>query len=80
MELSQYHIDRMQMEQLIKSFKLKRLFREEQSIVLAKELATYDSMFGDYKIYIDEINGLDELTEEMIFEVGKKVLKNLSIQ
>ncbi|AQS11628.1 insulinase (peptidase family M16) [Clostridium saccharobutylicum] len=79
-ELSQYHIDRMQMEQLIKSFKLKRLFREEQSIVLAKELATYDSMFGDYKIYIDEINGLDELTEEMIFEVGKKVLKNLSIQ
>lgn len=80
LELSEYHIDRIQMEQLIKSFKLKRLFREEQSIVLAKELATYDSMFRDYKIYVDEINGLDELTDEIIFEVGKKVLKNLSIQ
>ena len=67
-------------EKLIKNFKLKRLFREEQSIVLAKELATYDTMFGDYKIYINEVNDLDLLTSEAIFEVGNRVLENLTIQ
>jgi predicted Zn-dependent peptidase len=74
------HIDQQSIEQLIKNFKLKRLFREEQSIVLAKELATYDTMFGDYKIYIDEVNHLDLLTSEVIFEIGSRVLENLTIQ
>ncbi len=76
----QQHICKKQMEQLVKNFKLKRLFREEQSIVLAKELATYDSMFGDYKIYADEINGLDELSCEDIFKVGNKILRKMTIQ
>ena len=80
LDLLEQYIDKKQIEQLIKNFKLKRLFREEQSIVLAKELATYDTMFGDYKIYINEINELDVLTNEMIFEVGNRVLKNLTIQ
>ena len=80
LELLEQSLDKKQIEQLVKNFKLKRLFREEQSIVLAKELATYDTMFGDYKIYVDEINELDLLTNEMIFEVGKKVLKNVTIQ
>ncbi|WP_160692956.1 pitrilysin family protein [Clostridium sp. C2-6-12] len=66
--------------QLIKNFKIKRLFREEQSIVLAKELATYDTMFGDYKIYVDEIEGLELLTRKEIFQTGSEVLKNLTIQ
>lgn len=78
--LLEQRIDNKQIEQLIKNFKLKRLFREEQSIVLAKELATYDTMFGDYKIYVDEANDLGYLTNEIIFQVGNKVLKNLSIQ
>ena len=73
-------LDKKQMQQLIKNFKLKRLFREEQSIVLAKELATYDCMFGDYKIYVNEVDELDVLTNEMIFEVGNRILKNLTIQ
>ena len=80
LEVLAEHIDKKQIEQLIKNFKLKRLFREEQSIILAKELATYDTMFGDYKIYINEVNELDLLTNEMIFEVGNRVLKNLTIQ
>ncbi|OOM78751.1 insulinase [Clostridium puniceum] len=67
-------------EQSIKNFKLKRLFREEQSIVLAKELATYDTMFGDYKIYINEANDLELLTSEDLFEVGSRVLEKLTIQ
>jgi predicted Zn-dependent peptidase len=78
--LSRQQMDKEQIEQLVKNFKLKRLFREEQSIILAKELATYDSMFGDYKIYIDEISELESLTSEMIFEVGSKVLESLTIQ
>jgi len=80
LDLLKQQIQINEIEQLIKNFKLKRLFREEQSIVLAKELATYDTMFNDYKKYIDEISELDVLTKEMIFEVGSKVLKNLAIQ
>ena len=74
------NIDQQAIDQFIKNFKLKRLFREEQSIVLAKELATYDTMFGDYKIYINEISDLELLTSEAIFEIGSRVLANLTIQ
>jgi len=80
LDLLKQQVDKNKIDQLIKNFKLKRLFREEQSIVLAKELATYDTMFNNYKKYIDEISDLDVLTKEMIFEVGIKVLKNLTIQ
>mgnify|MGYP000010398244 FL=1 len=37
-------------------------------------------MFGDCKIYIDEVNDLDLLTSEVIFEIGSRVLENLTIQ
>ena len=80
LELLEQCLDEKQIEQLIKNFKLKRLFREEQSIVLAKELATYDTMFGDCKIYMDEINELDVLNNKMIFEVGNRILKSLTVQ
>ena len=68
------------LESLIKSYKLKRLFREEQSIILAKELATYDTMFGDYKIYENELGKIDEITEVDILNSAKKVLKNSAVQ
>lgn len=68
------------LESLIKSYKLKRLFREEQSIILAKELATYDTMFGDYKIYENELGKIDEITETDILNSAKKVLKNSAVQ
>jgi predicted Zn-dependent peptidase len=80
LDLLQKKLDNDQIERLIKSFKLKRLFREEQSIILAKELAIYDCMFRDYKIYINEIKEIELLTKEMIFQVGRKVLKNFTIQ
>jgi len=80
LDLLKQHIDKKEIEQLMKNFKLKRLFREEQSIVLAKELAIYDTMFGDYRIYVNEVNDLDLLSNEIIFEVGNRVLKNLTIQ
>ena len=73
-------IDEIQLNKLIKSYKLKRLFREEQSIILAKELATYDTMFGDYNIYNDEFNKIDEVTVEDICRFPKKILKKFAIQ
>lgn len=65
---------------IIKSFKLKRLFAEEQTVRLAKELSTYDTMFGDYNIYLDEIDGLEKLTPEYIINTVVKVFNNMSIQ
>ena len=74
------YLDEDKIKQFIKILKLKRLFREEQSIILAKELSTYSTMFNDYKVYTEELNGLEELTSEFIFNVARKVLKNPSIE
>ena len=71
-------IDMEDIKQLIKSYKLKKLFKEEKSIVLAKEISTYDTMFGDYTVYTNE--NLNNLTKEDIFDVGIKTLKNPSIE
>lgn len=65
---------------LIKSYKLKRLFREEQSIIIAKELSTYDTMFGDYNLYLNQTKDLHKLKKDFIFDTGIKVLRNPSIQ
>lgn len=64
----------------IKSIKLKRLFREEQNIILAKELSTYSTMFGSYNIYDEELDNLEDITSEDILNVAKKVLSNKSIE
>lgn len=63
-----------------KSFKLKRLFREEQSIVLAKELSTYETMFNDYKVYIDENDDIDYIDIDFIIDTLEKVFKNKLVQ
>lgn len=64
----------------VKALKIKRLFKEEKSIILAKELAVYDTMFGDYNIYVDELNNLSEIYKEEVFKVAEKVLKASSVQ
>ncbi|NFH67868.1 insulinase family protein [Clostridium botulinum] len=71
-------IDMEDIKQLVKSYKLKKLFKEEKSIVLAKEISTYDTMFGDYKVYTKE--NLDNISKEDVFDVGIKTLKNPSIE
>lgn len=68
------------LNKLIKSLKLKRLFYEEQGVRLAKELATYDSMFGDYSIYLNEVENLDKISKNFILNTALKVLKNPSIE
>lgn len=74
------YIDEERINQFIKTLKLKRLFREEQSIILAKELSTYSTMFGDYKTYSEEFNGLENITTECITSTAWKVLRNPSIE
>ena len=63
-----------------KSFRLKRLFREEQSIVLAKELSTYDTMFNDYKVYTDETENIDDIDLDLMVNTIEKVFKNKLVQ
>lgn len=64
----------------IKSMKLRRWFREEQNIILAKELSTYNTMFGDYKLYSEEFKNLLNMDKKYILEVAKKVFKYKSIE
>lgn len=77
MESESFKVD---ISSLGKSLKLKRLFREEQNIIAAKELSTYSTMFGNYKIYNDEIEGLEDITINEILEVAKRVLRNSSTE
>lgn len=64
----------------IKAMKLRRWFREEQNIILAKELSTYNTMFGDYKVYSEEFNNLINIDKKYILNVVKKVFKDKSIE
>lgn len=64
----------------IKAMKLRRWFREEQNIILAKELSTYNTMFGDYKVYSEEFNSLINIDKKYILNVVKKVFKDKSIE
>ncbi|MDY3360164.1 M16 family metallopeptidase [Clostridium celatum] len=67
-------------EALIKSFRLKRLFADEQSVRLAMQLATYDTMFGDGLLYIDETENLNKMPVDFIINTANKVFENMSIQ
>ncbi|MDD6794772.1 MAG: pitrilysin family protein [Clostridiaceae bacterium] len=64
-------------DEYLKSIRLKKLFREEQSIILSKELATFSVMFDDVNLYTDTIEKMDS---KFIYDTAKKVLKNPSIE
>lgn len=67
-------------KRLSKSFKLKRLFGEEQSVRLAMQLATYETMFGEYGLYLDESSDLDKLSIDFIIDTAIKVLRNMIVE
>ena len=67
-------------EELYKSIKLKKLFKEEQSIRLANSMTTYAIMFKDTNIFVDMLEGIEKLTSKDIINAAKKVLKNPSIE
>lgn len=74
------NITKEKMKSLIKSIKLKRLFKEEQSIVLAKELSTYSTMFNDFTLYEREIDIFKDIEGEDLLNVYEKVFKNCSTE
>lgn len=74
------NLDNKEVKQLAKSLKLKKLFKEEQSIQLAKELSTYSVMFGDYNVYEDMIKNTEDIDGDYIIEVAKKVFKQKTLE
>ncbi|MGL4847830.1 MAG: M16 family metallopeptidase [Clostridium sp.] len=73
-------LDKEKISELIKSMSLKKLFREEQGIVLAKEISTYDTMHESYKTYLNENIDLDFIDKEYLKELAIKIFENKSIQ
>ncbi|WP_297633352.1 pitrilysin family protein [uncultured Clostridium sp.] len=73
-------LEKEEIENLKKAFKLKRLFREEQGIILAKELGTYDTMYESYKVYLNEDIHLDYIDKEYLKDLTKKLFSKKSIQ
>ncbi|MGL4106392.1 M16 family metallopeptidase [Clostridium sp. LP20] len=67
-------------KELSKSIKLKKLFKEEQSIRLANSLATFSVMFKDYRIYEGILDGIEDVEPSKVIEIAKRVLKNPSIE
>jgi len=74
------NINEKDIKDFTKSLKLKRWFKEEQNIILAKVLSTYDTMFNDYRVYSDEFNHIEKINKEFIYKTAAKVFKRRSIQ
>jgi predicted Zn-dependent peptidase len=60
--------------------KLKSELRLEKSIVLCKELTTYELMYGSSDLFFKENEELDAITNDEILKVINKVLLNPSIE
>ena len=74
------NLSKKEIDGLVKSLKLKRLFNEEQSIRLSNAVAMYDIMFGNYELYFDEIKGLENINKEDLIAVSSKVFHNKCIE
>ena len=59
---------------------MKRLFADEQSVRLAMQIATYDTMFGDGLLYIDESEDLSKIPVSFIIDTAIKVFRKMTIQ
>jgi predicted Zn-dependent peptidase len=73
-------LDDITIKELAKRIRIKKLFKEEQSIQLAKEVSTYSVMFKDYKVYDDMLKCIENIKGDYILEVAKRVLKESSIE
>ena len=67
-------------KELAKSIKIKKLFKEEQSIRHTNALAIYAVMFNNLNSYEEAYEDLDKIDGEFIFKTAKKVLRNSSIE
>ncbi|MBE6047978.1 MAG: insulinase family protein [Clostridium sp.] len=73
-------LEESKIKELVKSIKIKKLFKEEQSIRHTNLLAVYAVMFNDLRAYEKAYEDLDKIDGEFIFKTAKKVLKNSSIE
>jgi predicted Zn-dependent peptidase len=67
-------------EKLARRVRLKRELKLERSIQLCKELTTYELMYGDYRKLYEETENLQGISQQDIYDVIKKVIKEPSIQ
>lgn len=64
----------------LKTLKLKRELLLEKSIILCKELTTYELMFDSAERFYEDIEEMSGVTEEEVINLARKVLVNPSIQ
>lgn len=55
-------LDEERIKELCKNIKLRKLFKEEQSIQIAKEISKYSVMFNDYKVYENMLENMNKYT------------------
>lgn len=77
--IDKYSLDKDKIQSLIRAAKLKKLFRDEQSIQEVKALSTYEVMFKNTNLYENAFSNC-EISEEEIWSTVKKVLKNKTVQ
>lgn len=75
-----YIIKKELIEKMYKRAKLRRELNFQRCIVEAKELSTYQLMFGDYKILYEEIEELKYIKYEEILSLANKIFNNPMIQ
>lgn len=75
-----YAIKKELIEKLHKRLKIRRELNFERCIVEAKEMATYQLMFGDYNILYKELEQIKEIKSEEIIFLIKKVFNDSTIQ
>lgn len=73
-------LDKAQIEKLAKSLRLRKELKLEKSIEFCKALTTYEIMYDCCELLFEENNDLEEINEEEIMSVVKKVLMNPTIQ
>lgn len=67
-------------EELIKSIRIKKLFKEEQSIRYTNLVATYGVMFKDAMAYDKAYRDFNDITGKFIYDTAKKVLDKKYIE
>lgn len=67
-------------KELVKNIKIKKLFKEEQSIRYTNLTAMYAVMFDDLHAYEKAYEDMDKIDGQFIYNTAKKVLKNSSIE
>lgn len=74
------HLSKDKIEELIKSIRIKKLFKEEQSIRYTNLAATYSVMFNDAMSYDKAYKDFNDIDSKFIYDTAKKVLENKAVE